>query len=163
MNDKSYQLGQFNPDNEPTNRQPTGLPNLHPRQPITCHKLPKTTQIVPYKPQTHENHTDRLQTLADSHPQGVRELHQARPLRNHPPMEGQLHPARTYHPSQKRLTMEWIKCSERMPTGNDPVLVYIRDGYQIIAFKEKTHWVWEGESWFLSEGIYWMPLPPNPF
>ena len=59
--------------------------------------------------------------------------------------------------------VEWIKCSERMPTGNDPVLVYIRDGYQIIAFKEPDRWVWEGESWFLSEGLYWMPLPPNPF
>jgi hypothetical protein len=78
-------------------------------------------------------------------------------------MASELHPARTNPSSQKRLTMTWIKCSERMPTGNDPVLVYIRDGYQIIAFKEPDRWVWEGESWFLSEGLYWMPLPPNPF
>jgi len=36
------------------------------------------------KPQTHENHTDRFQTLADSHPQGMRQLPNPRPLRNHP-------------------------------------------------------------------------------
>ena len=121
-----------------------------------------TTTLNP-KPQTHENHTHRFPTLADSHPQGMRQLPKARPFRNHPPMASELRPARPYPPSQKRLTMQWIKCSERMPTGNDPVLVYIRDGYQIIAFKEPDRWVWEGESWFLSEGMYWMPLPPNPF
>ena len=119
--------------------------------------------VKPTKPQTHENHTNRLQTLATAHPQGMRELHQTRPLRNHQGLVRQLDPARSYPSSQKRMKMEWIKCSERMPTGNHPVLVYIRDGYQIIAFKEPDRWVWEGESWFLSEGMYWMPLPPNPF
>jgi hypothetical protein len=47
-------------------------------------KWPPTSLFVNLKPQTHENHTHRLQTLATAHPQGMRQLLKARPLRNHP-------------------------------------------------------------------------------
>ena len=76
------------------NRQPPGLQNLPNRQPIT----------LPTKPQTHENHTHRLPTLATAHPQGVRQLLKTRPLRNHQALVRQLDPARSYPSSQKRLT-----------------------------------------------------------
>jgi len=40
-----------------TNRHPTRLQNLHPRQPISCHKLPKTYALVS---KTNNPTTDKL-------------------------------------------------------------------------------------------------------
>ena len=62
------------------------------------------TTTLNHKPQTYENHTNRLQTLATAHPQGVRQLHQTRPFRNHQGLVRQLDPARSYPSSQKRLS-----------------------------------------------------------
>ncbi len=56
------------------------------------------------KPQTHENYTYRFPTLATAYPQGVRQLQPPRQIRNHQALVRQLDPARSYPPSQKRLT-----------------------------------------------------------
>jgi hypothetical protein len=132
-------------------------------QPITCHKIPKTTQIVPYKPQTYENHTNRFQTLATAYPQGLRQLLKARPFRNHQGVVRQLDPARSHPPSQKRLTMEWIKCSERLPEPGEPVLIFTTDRNQAYAWLGNGRWYYEHQMWLLIEVSHWMPLPPNPF
>jgi len=134
-------------------RQPTRWPNLPHRQPIT----------LPTKPQTHENHTNRLPTLATAHPQGVRQLRPTRQIRNHQGLVRQLDPARSYPPSQKRLTMEWVKCLDRMPEPGEPVLIFTIDMNQAFAWLWDDLWYYEHQTWFLSEVSHWMPLPPNPF
>ncbi len=116
------------------------------------------------KPQTYENHTNRFPTLADSHPQGLRQLQPTRQIRNHQGLVRQLDPARSNPSSQKRLVMEWIKCSERMPELGEPVLIFTTDMNQFMGWLENRHlWSYEHQSWFLSEVSHWMPLPPNPF
>ncbi len=115
------------------------------------------------KPQTHENHTNRFPTLADSHPQGVRQLQPARQIRNHQGLVRQLDPARSNPPSQKRLVMEWVKCLDRMPKRYEPVLIFTTDMNQAYAWLGDGRWYYEHQTWFLTEVSHWMPLPPNPF
>ena len=130
---------------------------------VSCHKLPKTSQNVLYKPQTHENHTNRFPTLAIAYPQGVRQLQPPRQIRNHQALVRKLDSARSYPPSQKRLTMEWIKCLDRMPTPYEPVLIFTTDMNQAYAWLYNDLWWYEHQTWFLTEVSHWMPLPPNPF
>ncbi len=124
---------------------------------------PASAITLPTKPQPHENHTNRFPTLATPHPQGVRQLQPTRQKRNHQGLVRQLDPARSYPPSQKRLTMEWIKCLDRMPTPYEPVLIFTTDRNQAYAWLGDGRWYYEHQTWFLTEVSHWMPLPPNPF
>jgi hypothetical protein len=59
--------------------------------------------------------------------------------------------------------MEWVKCLDRMPTPYEPVLIFTTDMNQAFAWLGDGRWECEHETWFLTEVLYWMPLPPNPF
>jgi hypothetical protein len=117
----------------------------------------------PPKPQPHENHTYRFPTLATAYPQGVRQLQPTRQIRNHQALVRQLDPAWSHPSSQKRLTMEWVKCLDRMPTPYEPVLIFTTDMNQAYAWLGDGRWYYEHQTWFLTEVSHWMPLPPNPF
>ena len=93
----------------------------------------------------------------------MRELQPPRPLRNHQALVRQLDPAWSHPPIQKRLVMEWVKCLDRMPEPYEPVLIFTTDMNQAYAWLGDGRWDCEHESWFLTEVLYWMPLPPNPF
>jgi hypothetical protein len=75
----------------------------------------------------------------------------------------QLDPARSNPSSQKRLTMEWVKCLDRMPEPYEPVLIFTTDMNQAYAWLGDGRWYYEHQTWFLIEVSHWMPLPPNPF
>jgi len=93
----------------------------------------------------------------------VRQLQPTRQIRNHQALVRQLDPARSHPSSQKRLTMEWIKCSERLPEQGEPVLIFTTDMNQFMAWLGHDRWWYEHQTWFLIEVSHWMPLPPNPF
>jgi len=58
---------------------------------------------------------------------------------------------------------KWIKCSDRMPEQDTPVLIYTSDMYLAMAWLSNNRWYYEHQTWFLTEVSHWMPLPPNPF
>ena len=65
--------------------------------------------------------------------------------------------------------MPWIRPQDQMPKDGEPVLITDIEGLQVVAwFHSGNKWnddKWHSEnySWFTSEVLYWMPLPPNPF
>ena len=63
------------------------------------------------------------------------------------------------------MTMPWIRPQDQMPEDNKPVLITDVEGLQIVAWYSVSNNMWycEEHSWFTSEVLYWMPLPPNPF
>ena len=72
----------------------------------------------------------------------------------------------------KRIGMQWIPCTERMPDLNKPVLIsarlHGREIIDIVSLKQgilKTDIYWENEEWVFSyeldEVIAWMPLPEH--
>jgi hypothetical protein len=62
------------------------------------------------------------------------------------------------------MTMEWVKCSDRLPEPGELVLIFTTDMYLFMGWLENGHlWCYEHQTWFLTEVSHWMPLPPNPF
>jgi hypothetical protein len=49
-----------------------------------------------------------------------------------------------------------------MPEQDTPVLIYTSDMYQAMAWLSNNRWYYEHQTWFPSEVLYWMPLPPSP-
>ena len=114
-------------------------------------------------PQPHENHTHRFPTLATAHPQGVRQLQPPRQIRNDQALVRQLDPARSYPPSQKRLTMEWIRPQDQMPKEGEVVLVCNEIGLKSVASYDTYYNEWNCDcSWWPREVAYWMPIPQPP-
>jgi len=93
----------------------------------------------------------------------MRQLQPPRQIRNHQGLVRQLDPARSNPSSQKSLTMEWVKCSDRLPEPGEPVLIFTTDMNQAYAWLGDGRWYYEHQTWFLTEVSHWMPLPPNPF
>ena len=100
--------------------------------------------------------------MANPHPQGVRELPQARPRRNHQPLAGQLDTPWPHPSSQKRLTMEWIALKDQMPEEDKMVLLCDHGGYMAVAWLEYGRFFFGSMVWFQHEFTHWMPLPQPP-
>ena len=63
--------------------------------------------------------------------------------------------------SELTLTTDWVKCSERMPELDVPVLVYTGNGMDI----DHTYDFGDGVSFYddlYGEFTHWMPLPAPP-
>ena len=63
--------------------------------------------------------------------------------------------------SESELTpaTDWVKCSERMPELDVPVLVVNQNGIDLGV-------IYDGDDWFLADAereiTHWMPLPAPP-
>lgn len=63
-----------------------------------------------------------------------------------------------------RETMEWIKCSDRMPELNKQVLLW-DDGHFIVGSRYKNcfgHYIWSFPEDYDGEPSHWMTLPKSP-
>ena len=88
-------------------------------------------------------------------------MQQARPLRNYQGVVRELDPARKNPPSQKRMTMPWIRPQDQMPEFDEPVLITDIEGLQIVAWRDRYTGKWHSEnhSWFTHEVLCYMPIP----
>lgn len=71
---------------------------------------------------------------------------------------------------------EWIKCSERMPDAETPVLALLNGEIRVAEIRwdmpthEETYrpfWYWDdpyddGQPWEVFDITHWMPLPEPP-
>ena len=65
--------------------------------------------------------------------------------------------------------VEWIKCSDRMPPNDSPVLCYGAAGlaldYEVLWFTEGDDYPWQDDDdafYGLDAVTHWMPLPRAP-